>query len=158
MFGSFINTFDYLGFTFSFNLTYKFGYFFRRLNVFSGSNYSNNYRLADYDKRWQKSGDEFSTSTPSLIYPANTARDSFYQLSDVLVEKGDHIRLQDIKFSYRTFGKTSSIGLFKNTSIFLYAQNLGLIWRATTLNIDPDYGTYNIPQPIAFSAGISFKL
>ncbi|RZK26513.1 MAG: SusC/RagA family TonB-linked outer membrane protein, partial [Flavobacterium sp.] len=66
-FGSFRNTFSYGNFDLSFNIIYKLDYYFRRFQVFSGSNYS--YTLSDFDKRWQKPGDESKTRVPGLVYP-----------------------------------------------------------------------------------------
>lgn len=154
-FGSLINSFEYKNFELSFNLTYKFDYFFRRSQVFSGSLYT--YLMADYDKRWQNSGDELITKTPALVFPQNDARSTFYNYSEELVEKGDHIRLQDIRFSYQLSAKKLSKSPFKNASFFIYSQNLGIIWRKNEVNIDPDY-LNSYPQPFGCSLGINFHL
>lgn len=55
---------------------------------------------SDYANRWQKPGDELNTNIPSNRYESNSARDAFYLGSEVLVEKGDHIRLQYINLNY----------------------------------------------------------
>jgi TonB-linked SusC/RagA family outer membrane protein len=154
-FGSLINSFGYKNFELSFNLTYKFDYYFRRSQVFSGSLYT--YLMADYDKRWQKPGDELTTKIPGLVFPQNDARNTFFNYSEDLVERGDHIRLQDIRFSYQLNVKKLSKTPFKNTSFFIYSQNLGIIWRKNKVNIDPDYLS-SFPQPFSCSLGINLYL
>ncbi|WDF77075.1 SusC/RagA family TonB-linked outer membrane protein [Mucilaginibacter sp. KACC 22773] len=155
-FGSVINTFGYKEFELSLNITYKLGYFFRRQNVFSGGSYL--YQQADYDKRWKKPGDELITKGPSLVYPQDDLRSTFFTYSEDNVEKGDHIRLQDIKLNYQVLSNILQRSPFKKASIFIYARNLGILWRANKLNIDPDYGTTVIPQPFSCSLGINLNL
>jgi hypothetical protein len=42
-----------------------------------------------------------TTKIPSAQYlPVNSSRETFYLLSDAFIEKGDHVRLQDILLSY----------------------------------------------------------
>ncbi|RLJ77371.1 SusC/RagA family TonB-linked outer membrane protein [Pedobacter alluvionis] len=155
-FGSIINTFSYKNLELSFNVIYKLGYYFRKLSVFSGSN-NYSYTSRDYSQRWQKSGDELSTKIPALTYPANGAMDSFFLNSEDLVDRADHIRLQDIRLSYHLTGQKISSFLFKNASFFLYAKNLGILWKTNELSIDPDYGTFNIPQPFSGTVGFNLK-
>src|SRR5690606_35463495 len=97
-FGGLRNTLSYRGVELSVNLVYKFDYYFKRSNVFAGSTYG--FEFADYEKRWQQRGDERHTRIPALAYPSNSARNTFFQHSDDVVERGDHIRLQDIRLSY----------------------------------------------------------
>jgi len=160
-FGSIINSFNYQNFELSFNLTYKLGYYFRRTSVFSGSNYGTaehtEFAMADYEKRWQKPGDEAFTKIPALVFPADNLQSTFFLYSQDLVEKGDHIRLQDIRFSYDLTGKLLSRSFLKKAGIFLYARNLGVLWSATKLDIDPDYKTTGIPQPFSCSFGLSLN-
>ncbi|ATP57389.1 hypothetical protein CPT03_13380 [Pedobacter ginsengisoli] len=160
-FGSIINTFTYQQFELSVNLVYKLGYYFRRENVFGGSNYgsalSPNFQLADYSKRWQKAGDELHTDIPALTYPNSSARSNFFQYSAALVEKGDHLRLQDIRLSYTLSPNSLLRSIFKNASLFLYARNLGILWRKNKHHIDPDYGATTIPQPFSGSMGINLS-
>jgi len=158
-YGNLMNNFSWKSIELSFNLTYKFGYVFRRSSLSSGSLYIVNsnssqlYQQADYDKRWQKPGDELKTNVPSLLYPADGARDAVYATSSALIEKGDHIRLQDISFSY-TLPKGKHRGsLLNNVSLNLYAANLGIVWKATDERIDPDYYE-GLPMPKTIAFGI----
>ncbi|WP_214228463.1 SusC/RagA family TonB-linked outer membrane protein [Pedobacter sp. B4-66] len=158
-FGSIINTFTYRNFELSLNITYKFDYYFRRSRVFGGTNYGSAggviFQLSDFDKRWQKPGDEFKTIIPALTYPSNFAQDAFFQYSENLVQRADHIRFQDLKFSYNVSNARKLP--FKKASLFLYARNLGILWRRNNLNINPDY-TVGMPQPITGSLGINITL
>ncbi|MFZ2783781.1 MAG: SusC/RagA family TonB-linked outer membrane protein, partial [Sediminibacterium sp.] len=61
IFGSFRNTISYKGFSLSFNLIYKFDYYFRRSTLGAGSLFNSWIANADYYKRWQKPGDEVNT-------------------------------------------------------------------------------------------------
>ncbi len=138
IFGSLRNNFSYMGFSLSFNLTYKFDYYFRRRSI------NLNYQLllasqhTDYAFRWQKPGDEATTTVPSLTYTTNTNRNLFYNSSDVLIEKGDHIRFQDISFGYDLTKKLLKKSPFKVLQLYSYINNVGILWRANKAGIDPD--------------------
>jgi len=152
LYGSFRNSFQYADFDLSLNITYKLKYWYRRYNVFSGSNYS--YTNADYDKRWQKAGDELKTIIPALSYPVDFTQDAFFQGSDALVEKADHIRLQDIRLSY-TFSGIKALQSFKNLRVYCYINNLGIIWKATKQPLDPDAPASSFINPRSYSIGLS---
>ncbi len=163
VYASLRNDFSFKGISLSFNLTYKFGYVFRRSSV--NTNYTGvlaNYANADYSTRWQKPGDEQHTNVPSLVYPDDTNRSNFYTYSEALIESGDHIRLQDIRAAYdvplkRWFSKTP----FEKLEFYTYANNVGIIWRKNKYKIDPDaYGwsvTHTLPNPFSISFGINAK-
>jgi len=154
-FGNLRNNFEYKGFELSFNISYKLGYYFRR-GSFSPLG-SGGYKQADYNKRWQSPGDEKITNVPSLVYPLDPQRESFYNGSSVLIEKGDHIRLQDIQLTYTISNKLKNTP-FKNFKIYGYVNNLGILWRANKLGMDPDYtgnGNYSIPTSKNWSIGLT---
>jgi TonB-linked SusC/RagA family outer membrane protein len=163
VYGSFRNDLSYKGVEFSFTITYQFGYYFRRSST--SLNYSDLIsgtfgKDADYANRWQKPGDEQSTSVPSLVYPSSSVRNTFYQYSEMLVEKADHIRLQDIRLGYnfgRVFGARSAV---KSLQVYSYASNLGILWRANKLGIDPDvyaFNTPSLPNPFILSFGLNAR-
>lgn len=160
-FGSIINTFSYKNIELSLNVIYKFDYYFRRINVFSGSNYGASqlvtYALADYEKRWQKPGDERTTKIPALTYPSVAARNTFFNLTEDLVERGDHIRLQDIRLAYRLTVVKSLSAFLKKAEVFMYARNLGILWRKNKVNMDPDIRTGS-PLPFSGAMGININL
>ncbi|MBH2003261.1 MAG: SusC/RagA family TonB-linked outer membrane protein [Sphingobacteriia bacterium] len=158
VFGSLRNTISYKGFTLSFNLLYKFGYYFRRSTLGAASLFGSWIGHEDYYSRWQKPGDENYTDVPALQYPPiNNNRGTFYSNSSALVEKGDHIRLQDINLSYQFNNKVlKSIGL-NDLQVYSYLNNIGLVWRANKSHLDPDiYGDYRIPLSIAFGIKATF--
>lgn len=156
-FGALRNDFTYGDFSLSVNIVYKFGY------VFPRSSTTLNYREVlqasqheDYDNRWQKQGDEFRTNVPSLVYPNNSDRNTFYQNADVLVEKGDHVRLQDIRLAYlfpkRTFGNAR----LSRLQIYAYGNNIGILWRRNKLGLDPDADLYPNPRSMSFGLSANF--
>ena len=153
-FGNIINTFNYKNLELSINVVYKLDYYFRRLNVFSGSTVV--YNVSNYTNRWQKPGDELVTRIPALRYPSGLSN-NFFNYSEDLVERGDHIRLQDIRLSYQLLGNILSKSPFKNAKIFIYGRNLGILWRANKNHVDPDYGTSSIPQSFSCSLGVNFS-
>jgi len=157
-FGSLRNTFDFKGFDLSFNIVYKLGYYFRRSSLNNDALYSTGggtYQMADFDNRWQKSGDELHTNVPSLIYPSDTYRTALYTYSNVLVENASNIRLQDLRLGY-TFSKLPR-NVFKSLSLYAYANNIGILWRANKYHIDPDYPT-GIPVSRSIAFGIKADL
>lgn len=153
IFGSLRNSLSWKGFDLSFNIIYKLGYYFRRSSLDYSSLFAGNFRQADYNKRWMKPGDEAFTTVPSMIYPANSTRDAVYTYSEVLVEKGDHVRLQDIQVGY-TLNKTNKKLPFENLRIYGYANNIGIIWRANGYKIDPDAVDTNMPASRSISIGL----
>jgi hypothetical protein len=128
-FGSLMNSFSYRGFSLSVNVVYKLGYVFRRPSVnyvllFGGNGGTGS---ADYANRWQKAGDELLTNVPSAIYPANSNRDNVYLNSSALIEKGDHLRLQNIQLGY-DFTRKLYPGLpFQHLKVYAFANNLGVL-------------------------------
>lgn len=160
-FGSFRNNFSYNQLTLSLNFTYELGYFFRRTSYMSSSLPWQGNR--DYFDRWQKPGDELTTNVPSFqLPPYTTGRDAFYQYSSALIDKGDNIRLKDIRLSYE-LDKSKIKGLpFSHVSIYAYADNIGIIWRANKDHLDPDLvigsslSLYPLPRTYAFGIKANF--
>jgi TonB-dependent starch-binding outer membrane protein SusC len=93
----------------------------------------------DYDKRWQNPGDENHTNVPSMApYSTDGFRDQFYNGTSATVEKGDHIRLQDISLSF-DIDKSVWKGLpVKQLRLYVYTNNVGILWRANQSHLDPD--------------------
>lgn len=152
-FGSFMNSFYYKGFGISANIIFKWGYYFVR----SGIQYDGLFNYwsmnTEFTDRWQKPGDEKHTNTPSMTYPSNYYRDQFYIHSEALVEKGDNVRLQDIRLSYDFNFSSVQRKVVKGLQLFVYANNVCIIWRANDKGIDPDYG-FGIPAPHNYSFGL----
>lgn len=156
-FGSLRNTFSYKGFSLSANISYRFGYFFRRTSVQYSSIQMGRGGHSDYELRWQNPGDEQFTQIPSQPESINNLRDTFYRNSSALVEKGDHIRLQDIRLGYSLARKeTGFFSGFGRAEFFLYANNLGMIWKATDTDWDPDYGWLTPRKSLAVGVQFDF--
>ncbi len=158
VFGSLRNDWSWKNITLSVNLIGKFAYYFRRpsttLNyqeILAGMGHS------DFSGRWQAKGDELTTNVPSLAYPANSNRNLFYEYSETLVERGDHIRLQDIRLDYDFPLKSSGRGKVQALAVYAYLNNAGILWRANKHAIDPDYVTstvnFILPAPFSLSLG-----
>lgn len=134
------------------NISFKSNYFFRRPTV-SYNLMINNWKIhEDFYDRWQKSGDEANTDIPSLTTEIVANRDLVYSQSEALVEKGDHIRLQNINMSYNFPANRSST--LRNLTLYAYATNLGIVWRANKRGIDPDYPSATILPPPIVSLGL----
>lgn len=157
MFGSLRNTFSYRGFSLSANISFRFNYFFRRSSVQYSAILMGRGGHSDYALRWQNPGDELLTQVPSEPAARDTNRDSFYRNSSVLIEKGSHIRFQDIRLGYRV--QKNSVGIlsaFERAEIFLYANNLGMIWKATGSDWDPDFGWAIPRKSLAIGINLDF--
>lgn len=156
-YGAVRNTFSYGNFSVSANLMYKLGYYFRRpssqiLNYSQLNSNIPSIQGIEYQNRWQKPGDELHTNVPSAIYTSsNLNRDNFYKYAEINVLKGDHIRLQELNFSYTiTPGKSWFI---KNPRVSANVNNLGIIWKANKEGIDPE--VFDYPNPRSYSFGFS---
>jgi len=154
-YGSLRNTFSYHRFALSFNITFKGGYYFRKSTVSYTNLYGSWVGNGDFEKRWQKPGDEKHTNVPSMLYPADYYRDLFYQESEATVEKGDVIRLQDINLIY----DLSPWHTIKTPVFHIYfnVNNPCIIWRANKDGLDPDVNN-NVPIPPVISMGCKIDL
>lgn len=156
IYGSFRNTIIWKRLELRFNITWKAGYYFRRnsaryTELLDGISIGH----SDILQRWKAPGDERITNIPSLQFPVNHARDLFYNYSSVLVEKGDHIRLQDIRLAYSILKKGLQKRI-KHAEAYININNIGLIWRANDKRIDPDY-VNSVPAPMNITLGIKFE-
>ncbi|AYD47398.1 SusC/RagA family TonB-linked outer membrane protein [Arachidicoccus soli] len=151
-FGAIMNNFSFKGFELSFNITYKLGYYLLKPALAYNGLATNGTNGADYAKRWQEPGDEHKTNVPAFVYPLNASRDGFYQLSEINVIKGDHIRLQFINLSYSFLARRYKLP-FKNLQVYFNIANLGILWRANHDHIDPDF-VNAIPDPKTYTLGV----
>lgn len=157
VFGSLRNTVSYKGFSLSANISFRFGYFFRRSSVQYVPILSARGGHSDYALRWQNPGDEMITQVPSEPATRDANRDTFYRNSAVLIEKGSHIRLQDIRLGYQVQkSATGFLSGFERAEIFLYANNLGMIWKATDSDWDPDFGWAIPRKSLALGINLNF--
>ncbi len=141
-FGSFKNSFTFKGFTVNALITYKLGHVFRRSSLFLGNfPYQKFHSLhSDFDKRWQKEGDELITDVPAMQRNMGGNYDRYYRRSSTTVENAGHIRLQSIGASYRFNPALWNNKMVKSASVGFDVQNLGCIWTANDKDIDPERG------------------
>ena len=153
VFGAIRNTFSLYGFTVSANISYRLGYYVRTPSVSYATVLQGNGGHGDYYARWQHPGDELSTHVPSLPSAVNNARDAFYSNSSVLVQRGDHIRFQDINLSYTMLKNQTRWLPFNTIQLYVYANNIGLIYKKMKGDLDPDYLS-TMPPPKSIAAGL----
>ena len=155
-FGSGGSRFRYRNLTLDVRLLYKFGHYIRTQSVDYSALFSQNMTHSDYSARWRQPGDEENTHVPVMVYPLNANRENYYKYSSVLIESASHIRLQYVHLQYelnRIFN--SSVG----AQIFVNAENLGLLWKKTDREIDPEYenGSNAIRTPSQWSLGCRLR-
>ncbi|MCH5719936.1 SusC/RagA family TonB-linked outer membrane protein [Niabella hibiscisoli] len=158
-FGSIINELRWKRLSFSFNLMYKLGYYFRKtaftLSELNGSGIGH----PDYYKRWQQPGDEFSTNIPAYVYadyPQYTGRDGFYRYASVHALKGDHIRFHYLNIAFDLASRKTKRFL-QSGQVYGNLANLGIIWRSNKEHLDPDYpNTYAPPRQATIGFRCSF--
>ncbi|MCW3087593.1 MAG: SusC/RagA family TonB-linked outer membrane protein, partial [Sediminibacterium sp.] len=159
-FGSIRNDLSWKGFNLSMNLVFSTGYYYRKPAVSYTSTFNammayGIFSNGDLARRWQKPGDESVTNVPSLVYPAVAARDEFFQYAATLVEKGDHLRLRDIRLGYDVPLPSRKNYPIHSCTLYLYANNIGILWRANQSGIDPD-NVSGPPAPLTLALGASF--
>jgi TonB-linked SusC/RagA family outer membrane protein len=157
IFGSVRNTISWKNFQLSAIISFKAGHVFRRTSIGPGQEYLSSpvYHM-DYFKRWKQPGDELLTNVPAASQTNVSARSQFYQQSEILITKGDAVRLQDINLIYTmTNGKQRFP--FKTAKLYCYLSNLGIIWKANKFGIDPDYFNADYPPPGTVSFGIQLN-
>jgi TonB-dependent starch-binding outer membrane protein SusC len=158
LYGSLINSVSYKGISVTACIICKFGYYFKKPGLSYSTLFASLSGKSDYAKRWQQHGDEKITDVPSLVYPAVSARDAFYNGSEVLVEKGDNIRLQYITLSYTISRQIIQKLPFKNIDVYANVNNLGILWRANKDGLDPDYTLNSIPPSKNIALGLRINL
>lgn len=136
-FGSLANTVTWKSWSFTAQVTYKGGHYFKRESIDYPALVNNLVGHSDYNQRWRNPGDELVTNVPAFTYPVSAARNNFYQGSEVLATKADYIRLQYINLSY-TFGKKKGVNSLP-VEVYVVVNNVGILWRANKQGLDPEY-------------------
>lgn len=155
-FGALRNTISWRGFSLSANISFRMGYYYRNQGFSSYSVLSGEgYYEGNYAKRWQKPGDELHTTIPALPASRNSNRDNFYNYSEITVAKGDHIRWQDARLGYDLGKQILQRSPFSKAGIYFYANNLGLLWKASKESIDPDYPISDYVPMRTYSLGLN---
>ncbi|HVB04214.1 MAG TPA: SusC/RagA family TonB-linked outer membrane protein [Chitinophagaceae bacterium] len=156
VYGSLRNSFSWKGFSLSANISFEFGYYFRKSSINYTQLLSGQGGNPDFDKRWQKPGDEKYTNVPSMPAQINSNRDLFYLYSQALVEKGDNIRLQDISLSYDLDRVEWKKLPFSHIQLYAYLNNLGILWSANKDGLDPDYLYLKPSRSISLGMRVNF--
>lgn len=153
-FGAIRNDISWKNLSFSLNISYNFDYYFRRNSIDYSLLASYGKGHSDFAQRWQKPGDEKLTNVPSFTYPLDNDRDNFYALSEATVERGDHIRLNDMQVNY----SINKSGLFKQIQIYAYLNNLNIIlWKANKKGVDPNF-VNGLKAPLSIAFGLKTSL
>ena len=163
-YGGYFNSIRYKSLELGVRISYYFGHSFFRPSV-DNNNYPTytNYtgvlgRLQDIANRWKNPGDEKLTSVPGLSNITFNSVNRF-RYSDLMVEKADNIRLQQISLSYSFPPELMPRNSFKSLSLNVSVRNLGLIWTANKKGLDPEYlnsGNYsNLPPATNFVFGLN---
>lgn len=158
-FGSFRNTFSWKNFALSANITFKLDYVFRASSIDYNWLYTQDQGHRDFSKRWQMPGDELTTIVPSMptLSESSQNRDAAYTFSEKLIEKGDHIRLQDIRLAYQ-LDKLGAVPGIRNMELYFYVDNPGILWRANSRGLDPDYPSAQFLPGPTYALGVNVKL
>ena len=155
-FGSLRQNFRLGEFSAGFNISYKFGYVFLRPSLSYYALYNSWTGHEEFSRRWMNPGDEAVTQVPSMPEPgANSTRDFVYANAGINVEKGNHIRFQDINLSYDLLKNRMDWLPFSKATVYGYINNIGIIWRADKSGIDPDYIYQSYPPSRTYSLGIN---
>ncbi|MCY4780741.1 SusC/RagA family TonB-linked outer membrane protein [Sphingobacterium sp. UT-1RO-CII-1] len=156
-FGSVRNDFTWKNIDLSFLITWKSGSVFRRSSIYSGAEFNGTYHQ-DYYKRWEKPGDEKFTHVPAYAETFDASASTTYNFSEILITRGDLIRLNDITLGY-TLNKRFFPRLpFQSIRLTAQANNLGLIWKSNKHDIDPDFANSAFVTPKSFSFGLHVNM
>lgn len=157
-FGGWTNALRYKNLTLTARVTMNFGHKVRGTDV-NSTQYPNNTagfsgflsNSKTLTNRWRQPGDEAFTDIPGVV---NTNFNSIdrYVFSDINVFDASHIRLQQLSLDYRfPASMLHDYRTFKSLSIGFAATNLGLLWKKTDRDIDPEYmfnGDYSSMPPV----------
>lgn len=152
VFGSLRNTVSWRNWSLSANVSYRLAYYVRLPSVLYSQVLTGVTAHGDFSRRWKQPGDELLTRVPSMPGSTNANRDLFYTGSQDLVERADHMRLQDLRLSY-SYGSAGKGALIRDFEIYAYAANLGVIWKKMKGSLDPDF-VDNSPPQRSISLGI----
>ncbi|WP_173003227.1 SusC/RagA family TonB-linked outer membrane protein [Chitinophaga sp. SYP-B3965] len=154
--GSLSNSISWNHFTLTVRIAYKLGYYFRKESI----NYESlSYLMvghADYSKRWQRPGDERTTTVPSMKFAVQD-RDRFNMLNSDQAAKGDHIRLENLNLNYQIIRPRLFGSSFGKIEAYVIGNNLGILWRANKDKIDPESLSIRISPSITFGANFTFS-
>lgn len=154
-YGAFRNEINWKSLSLSFNISYKFGHYFQKETIRYAALFNSWVSHSDYKKRWEKAGDELITTVPSMKYPADTNRDTFYANSGANIEKSDIVKLQDVQFVFiPNLSKLFAVQKV-NMRLFFNVNNVCILWSATKSGYDPDF--LGLPNQRNFTIGLNLS-
>jgi TonB-linked SusC/RagA family outer membrane protein len=157
-FGAFRNNFSYGPLSLSVNISYRFDYYYRANGISYNSILTGQgYNYGSFSQRWQNPGDELWTQVPSMPAVRDANRDNVYSYSSALAKKADNVRLQDFNLAYTINGLKINNFRINQLQVYIYANNLGLLWKATKGKVDPDYMNSDFPPVKTIAAGIKMN-
>ena len=135
VFGGFINTVSYKGFSLTPIFNFQFGAVMRTPVTYLRATSP---ITSDIDKRWRKPGDENITDIPALYINPNEpySRRQAYAKSSNKVTSADYIRLSILSLSYQ-FPSSWTGKVFKNIQLGAQGTNL-FLWTKNNMDIDPE--------------------
>ncbi|SEN47559.1 hypothetical protein SAMN05216436_1171 [bacterium A37T11] len=131
-----------------------------RLSSASGLTVENFRSLLSFERHWQRH--EVTAMAGFELRQASATGYGYGYYG----EKGDHIRLQDIRLDYQ-LALTGTVRKYIQTlGIYFYATNLGILWRANKQHLDPDYSVAKpagatsavLPEPASYAFGLNIHL
>ncbi|MDQ1151839.1 TonB-linked SusC/RagA family outer membrane protein [Sphingobacterium zeae] len=150
--GSMRHQVAYKNFELSANLEWKNGFYFRRNTIDYFKLFYSGIGHQDYLNRWQTPGDELITTVPAIPAAVDLYRDALYANSELMIEKGDFIRLSDVRLSYQLpMAKKARL------NIFGYVRNVGILYRANKVGVDPDAAAAAYPAPRTYTVGFQLE-
>lgn len=155
-YGTLTNNFNWKNWNLSFNLTYRMGYYYRRETVNYSEVLAGRISHGDYTQRWLEPGDELATVVPSMPSTNNNNRNNLTRLGSHLVEKGDHIRWQDIRLSYLVQKSIWPMLPVNSVELYTYIDNIGIIWKASDDKLDPDFRSLSPMKSVAVGLKVNF--
>ncbi|WP_236974847.1 SusC/RagA family TonB-linked outer membrane protein [Membranihabitans maritimus] len=156
VFGAVRNELQWKGWGLSANISYRMGYYYRRASVLYNLVLTGRMSHGDYADRWQVPGDEAHANVPSLPSGVNSNRDNLYRYSEILVEKGDHIRLQDVRLSYALDRRKVPRLPMQHAEFYCYVNNIGILWKASDDPLDPDFRSSRPRRSVAVGVRVEF--
>ncbi|RXG32299.1 TonB-linked outer membrane protein, SusC/RagA family [Leeuwenhoekiella marinoflava DSM 3653] len=164
-YGSFNTTLNYKKISLYVLATYKLGYklfkpsftsYVTRYGTFSG------YSLdKDVAERWREPGDEAGTNVPGVQGLSGYSYTRYLYGNDNVIS-GDHLRLREVSLSYDLSSVLANT-FINGANLSFTARNLGLIWKANSDDIDPDFLPYTsgnqlrIPPTAMYSLGLNIN-
>lgn len=137
-FGGWRNTFTYKDVSLSFFMVYKFGHVFQENLRKKYARGEEEVLHKDVVNAWKNPGDENFTSIPRNEPAFSQKRFGYFTDSNYNIQDASFVRLRDVTLGYTLDSEVLSKIGFSNINFNLQARNLGLVWKATDLDIDPE--------------------